>query len=163
MHHMQQHPRHCPVVINPVPPMNAPTARSLQRMPRLPEGWFNCSIPFVAQPAPRTRQGGATPTRIQPDRQPTSIRTAIPSTARQQNITWHAINILTLKEQALFNAIYIRTKLMKHAKIPVHFEHYANPIVHPVTGETISSLKKMMRGLANTVWKRFWGNGARQQ
>ena len=127
MHHMQQHPGivSLPVVINPVPPMNAPTAQSLQRIPRLPEGLFNHSIPFVAQPAPRTGQRGAAPIRIQLDHQPTSTQTAIPSTSRQRNITRHAINILTLKEQALFNTIYIPTKLMKH-ELPVHFEHYAN-------------------------------------
>ncbi len=32
---------------------------------------------------------------------------------------------------------------MKH-KLPVHFENYANPMVHPVTGETISSYNKLM-------------------
>jgi hypothetical protein len=28
------------------------------------------------------------------------------------------------------------------------FEHFANPMVHPVTGETISSYKKLMNDLA---------------
>ena len=129
-----------PVVINPVPPMKAPTAQTLERIPRLPEGLFNRSIPFVAQPAPRTRQRGAAPTRIQPDRQQTSTQMAIPSTARQHTITQHAINILTLKEQASFNTIYIPTKLLKH-ELPAHFEHCPNPMVHPVTGETIFSYK----------------------
>ncbi len=59
----------------------------------------------------------------------------------------HAINILTLKEQASFNAIYIPTKLMKH-ELPVHIEHYANPMVHPVTRETILSYKKLMNDQA---------------
>ena len=60
---------------------------------------------------------------------------------------WHAINILTLKEQVSFNAIYIPTKLMKH-KLPVHFEHYANPMVHLVTRETILCYKKLMNDQA---------------
>jgi hypothetical protein len=121
----------------------------------------------VVQPAPRTRQWGAVPTRIQPEHQQTSTCTAIPSTARQHNITRHAINILTLKEQALFNGINIPAKLMKQAKIPVHFEHYANLMVHPITGETILRYKKLMNDpatakiLANGLWERFWGNGAR--
>ncbi len=36
--------------------------------------------------------------------------------------------------------------LIKHAIVPVvhKFEHYTNPMVHPVTGETISSYKKLM-------------------
>ncbi len=147
-----------PGVINSVPPMNAPTARALQWIPQLPEGSFNCSILFMAQPAPRTRQRGAASTQIQPDRQQTSTRTAIPSTTGQLNITRHAINILTLKEQASFNTIYITTKLMQHAKIPVHFEHYANPMVHPVTGETILSYKKLMNDPATAeVWQTVFG------
>ena len=70
-----------PVVINPVPPMNAPMAQTLKTIPCLPEGLFNHSIPFVAQPAPRTRQQGAAATRIQPDHQQTSTQPTIPSTA----------------------------------------------------------------------------------
>jgi hypothetical protein len=31
---------------------------------------------------------------------------------------------------------------MKHAKMRVNMEHYANPMVHPVMGRTISSYKK---------------------
>jgi hypothetical protein len=63
-----------------------------------------------------------------------------------------------LKEQASFNAIYIPTKLMKH-ELPVDFEHYANPMVHPVTGETISSYKKLMNDPATAkVWQTAFGN-----
>ena len=137
-----------PLVINPVPLMNSPTARALQWIPRLPEGLFNRSIPFVAQPAPCAHQ---------PDCQQMSTRTAIPSTARQHNITQHAINILTLKEQVSFNGIYISTKLMKH-KFPVHFEHYNNPMVHPVTEETILIYKKLMNDPTTAeVWQTAVG------
>jgi hypothetical protein len=46
---------------------------------------------------------------------------------------------------------------MKH-KLPVHFEHYANPMVHPVTGETISSYKKLMNDPATAeVWQTALG------
>ena len=46
---------------------------------------------------------------------------------------------------------------MKH-KLPVHFEHYANPMVHPVTGETISSYKKLMNDPATAeVWQTAFG------
>ena len=51
---------------------------------------------------------------------------------------------------------------MKHAKIPVHFEHYANPMVHPVTGETISSYKKLMNDPATAeVWQTAFGKDFR--
>ena len=88
--------------------------------------------------------------RIQPEHHQTSTYTAIPSAAQQHNVTRHAINLLTLKEQALFNAICIPAKLMKHAKISVHLEHYANPMamVHLITGETISSYRKLMNNPA---------------
>jgi hypothetical protein len=87
-----------PVVIDPVPPMAALTAHALKQITRLTGGLFNCSHPFVAQPAPHTRQRGAAPKGIHPERQQTSTRTAIPSAARQRNIMQYAINILALKE-----------------------------------------------------------------
>ena len=46
---------------------------------------------------------------------------------------------------------------MKH-KLPVHFEHYTNPMVHPVTGETILSYKKLMNDPATAkVWQTAFG------
>ncbi len=37
-------------------------------------------------------------------------------------------------------------------------QHYANPMVHPVTGETISSYKKMMQDPATAeVWQTAFG------
>jgi hypothetical protein len=53
----------------------------------------------------------------------------------------HAINILTLQEQASFSTIHTPHALMKYAKLPINFKHYANPMVHLVTGKTISSYK----------------------
>jgi hypothetical protein len=47
---------------------------------------------------------------------------------------------------------------MKHAKIPIHFEHYANVMVHPVTGCTILSYKKMMHDPATAeIWQAAFG------
>ncbi len=40
----------------------------------------------------------------------------------------------------------------------MHFEHYANPMVHPITGETISSYIKLMNDLATAkVWQTAFG------
>ena len=48
--------------------------------------------------------------------------------------------------------------LMKHAKMPINFEHYANPMVHPVTGHTISSYRKLMHDPATAeVWQTAFG------
>ncbi len=43
---------------------------------------------------------------------------------------------------------------MKYTKMPINFEHYANPMVHPVTGATITSYKKLMHDPATPkVWQ----------
>ncbi len=47
---------------------------------------------------------------------------------------------------------------MKYAKLPSNFEHYANPMVHLVTGKTISSYKKLMHNPATAkVWHTAFG------
>ena len=49
---------------------------------------------------------------------------------------------------------------MKYAvkQLATNFEHYANPMVHPVTGETISSLKKLMHDPATAdIWQTAFG------
>jgi hypothetical protein len=70
----------------------------------------------------------------------------------------HAINILTLQEQAAFNTIHTPRAQMKYAKLPTNFEHYANPMVHPVTGKTISSYNKLMHDPATAkVWQMAFG------
>ncbi len=70
----------------------------------------------------------------------------------------HAINLLTLREQAFFSTIHTLRALMKHAKMRVNMKHYANPMVHPVTGHTISSYKKLMHILATAeVWQTVFG------
>ncbi len=98
------------------------------------------------------------PTLIQPHRGHRSTRTAIPSGAQQRIVTCHVINILTLKEQASFNTIHTPCALMKHAKMRVNNEHYANPMVHPITGCTISSYKKLMHDPATAeVWQTAFG------
>ena len=47
---------------------------------------------------------------------------------------------------------------MREASIPVKFEHYANPMVHPVTGKTISCYKQLMNDPATAeVWQTAFG------
>ena len=53
--------------------------------------------------------------------------------------------------------------------MPFNFEHYANPMVPPVTGKTILSYTKLMhisrgcRGVANGFGEGFRGYGARMR
>jgi hypothetical protein len=70
----------------------------------------------------------------------------------------HAINVLTLMEQASFRTTHTPRELTKYANMPINFEHYANPMVHPVTGATITSYKKLMHNPATAeVWQTAFG------
>jgi hypothetical protein len=64
------------------------------------------------------------------------------------------MNVLTIKEKATCNAMFTPRNLMQLLPFAHHFEHYANPMVHPVTGETISSYKKLMHNPATAeIWQ----------
>jgi hypothetical protein len=63
-----------------------------------------------------------------------------------------------LMEQTSFSMTHTPRVLTKYAKIPINFEHYANPMVHPVTGATIRSYTKLMHNLATAkVWQTAFG------
>jgi hypothetical protein len=86
------------------------------------------------------------------------MRTAVPNGACQHIVTWHAINVLTLCKQASFSMIHTQCSLMQHVKVPINYKHYANPMVHPFTGQTISSYKKLMHDPATAeVWQTAFG------
>ncbi len=101
---------------------------------------------------------------------PPTTRPALPPQATQRIVMQQAINVLTIKEKGIFDAMFTPRDLMQHTVIPfTHlFEHYANPMVHPVTGENIQLYKvdaqsRDWGNLANCVWKRLWGDGTRWQ
>jgi hypothetical protein len=90
---------------------------------------------------------------------PTTYK-AIPSGARQRIVTQQAINVLTIQEKASTDTLCTPRALMKYAvkQTPPHFEHYANPMVHPVTGKTISSYKKLMNDPDTAeIWQTAFG------
>jgi hypothetical protein len=83
---------------------------------------------------------------------------ALLSGERQHIVKQQAINVLTIHEQATFSTVFTPRALMKHARMPLHFEHYANTMLHPVTGCTISSYKKMMHDPATAeIWQTVFG------
>ena len=48
--------------------------------------------------------------------------------------------------------------LIKNMIVPVKYEHFASPMVHPVTGRTISSYKTLMHDPATAeVWQTAFG------
>jgi hypothetical protein len=75
-------------------------------------------------------------------------------------VTQQAINVLTIQEKVSTNRAFTPTALMEFAVThgPTKFDHNANPMVHPVTGETISSYKKLMNDPARAeVWQSAFG------
>jgi hypothetical protein len=100
----------------------------------------------------------AAPSCVQPHRWLQATRTANPTGAQQQIITQHAMSIHTMQEQTLFSTIHTPRMLMTHAKNPMNFKHYANPMVHPVTGRTIISYKKLMHNPTTAeIWQTAFG------
>jgi hypothetical protein len=86
--------------------------------------------------------------------------TPIPSGACQSILTQHAINALMCNERKRMNLAFTPKLLfplvVEHA--PMHIEHFASPMVHPVTGKTISSYKKLMNDPATSkVWQTAFG------
>jgi hypothetical protein len=156
----------------PIKLTSNPTAkRDLRKTPHLHRRVTRNNLPGVTRPATtielipivpvqtqRPCRKLTTPTRVQPRRGPWVTGNAIPSGAQQRIVTRHAVNILTLKEETSFSTIHTPRALLKHAKVPINFEHYANPMVHPVTGCTISSYKKLMHDPATAeVWQTAFG------
>jgi hypothetical protein len=91
---------------------------------------------------------------------PPTTKQALPLQATQHIIAQWAINVLAIKKKATFNAMFTPCDLMQHAVIPFihHFKHYENPMVHPMTGETISSFKKLMHNPATAeIWQTAFG------
>jgi hypothetical protein len=60
-------------------------------------------------------------------------------------ISQEAINLLLLDDLENDTTPYIPTRLLPTTATTTNFKHYAMPMVHPVTSETISSYKKLMK------------------
>jgi hypothetical protein len=82
----------------------------------------------------------------------------LPSGAHHHLVMQQAINVLTFQEQASFSMVQTSRALMKYAQRSLHFEYCASPMVHSVTGQTISSYKKLMNYPATAeVWQMAFG------
>jgi hypothetical protein len=83
------------------------------------------------------------------------------STRRFRNsriISQEAINLLLLDDIDNGTTPYIPIKLLPTTATTTNFEHYAMPMVHPVTGETISSYKKLMKDpVTAETWQTAFG------
>ena len=84
----------------------------------------------------------------------------IPNGTQQRMVTRHAINLLTAVERDSCQRIFTPDKLFPPIVIdsPSHLEHFCSPMVHPITGETISSYKKLMHDPATAeTWQTAFG------
>jgi hypothetical protein len=81
------------------------------------------SIPVVPVQTQQPRRKLTTLTQVQPHRGPQVTGNTIPSGAQQRIVTRHAVNILTLKEEASFSTIHTPRAFLIHAKVPINFEH----------------------------------------
>jgi hypothetical protein len=85
----------------------------------------------------------------------------LPSCTQQPIVTQHAINALTTAEHDNINLVFTPNSLIAanvQTRHDVNSKHYASPMVHPVTGETISSYKKLMHNPATAeTWQTAFG------
>ena len=73
-------------------------------------------------------------------------------------ISQEAINLLLLDDIDNGTTPYIPIKLLPTTATTTNFEHYAMPMVHPVTSETISSYKKLMKDpVTAETWQTAFG------
>ena len=73
-------------------------------------------------------------------------------------ISQEAINLLLLDDLENDTTPYIPTRLLPTTAATTNFEHYAMLMVHPVTGETISSYKKLMKDpVTAETWQTAFG------
>jgi len=94
----------------------------------------------------------------------TMMRTKPPGIAFTCNtshniISRHAINALTTQERFTPNDAFTQKKMNPHpSTLPSNINHYANPMVHPVTGDIVSSYKKAMNDTSiGELWKTAFG------
>ena len=80
--------------------------------------------------------------------------------ANAKLISQHALNALTMKEALYSPPIFAQQEYAYHnfvENVP-NYTHYASPMVHPTTGETISSYKRLMHDPATAeVWQTAFG------
>jgi hypothetical protein len=113
-------------------------------------------VRFIEDNPPRRSKWNAIPAKLP------QMYTAIPRGARKRLVTQQqqAINVLTIQEEVSLDTMYtLQTLMNKQAQVlPTIFEHFASPLVHPITGETISSYKKLMNDPATAeIWQTALG------
>jgi hypothetical protein len=111
-------------------------------------------VRFIEDNPPQWSKRNAIPAK------PPQTYTAIPRGARQRLVTQQAINALTIQEEVSLDTMCTLQAMMnKQAQVlPTMFDHFASPMVHPMTGETILSYKNLMNNPAMAeIWQTAFG------
>ncbi len=80
--------------------------------------------------------------------------------ANAKLISQHVLNALTIKEAIKAIKIFAQRKYVHHnfVKNVPNYAHFASPMVHSTTGETITSYKRLMHDPATAeVWQAAFG------
>ena len=79
--------------------------------------------------------------------------------ARHNLISTQAINALTTREKCTPNAAYMHHRMdQQQNTLPTNMNHYANPMVHLVTGNIVLSYKKAMHDTdIGNLWQTAFG------
>jgi len=79
--------------------------------------------------------------------------------AQKKLISTQVVNALATRKQCTQNAAFRHHRMSPHPKpLPSNMNHYASPMVHPVTGDIISSYKKAMSDTCiGDLWKAAFG------
>jgi hypothetical protein len=97
---------------------------------------------------------------VPPDTQLIATNHPLSLRARLHIVTRHAINALTANKLGLCHDIFTPHCLSVTPTVTLSIwpEHFACPMVHPVTGETISSYKKLMNDpVTAETWQIAFG------
>jgi len=108
----------------------------------------------IAMAAALVATASATTIIIPPYPMPGGIR------ADAKLISQHALNALTMKEALYAPPIFAQWNYEHHnfVKNVPNYANFASPMVHPTTGETISSYKRLMHDPATAeVWQTAFG------
>jgi hypothetical protein len=150
-----------PLITNAEPIMesrNPTSKRVLKQTPRSHRRVTRNNTPGTV--APIKRAVAETPM-VQTRSKATATYNPIPSGARQRIVTRQAINVLTMMEKASAEKIFIPRNLEQihpTSACTNNLQHYMNPAIHPVTGETFTSYRKVMKDQAiSDVWMTAFG------
>ena len=144
--------------ITNVPPIlqvrNPAAKRTLKDTPCLHQRvtWNNTldGIPKIIRPPTRTPALRVSPRKRTEVIQTPAAQAAVPSRKRLRTFAQLVMNVITTRKLATADTTFTPHALVPFAntKHATCFEHYASPMVHPITGKTISSYKKLMNNPA---------------